>query len=147
MVSGEVSAGLPMPVPDPDTQPFWDGTARDELLVQRCAACSTWTWQPRPMCSVCRGTDLPWQPVAGTGRAVTWTVPRPPLLPALSQLAPFVVLVVELDEGVRMIGMMVGEDGLPLRTDGTDVGLRFGSPVQVRFRDQDGFRQPGWALV
>jgi hypothetical protein len=140
-------AGLPVPVPDADTESFWDGTRAGELLVQRCASCATWIWQPRPVCSVCGSLELPWTRVAGTGQVATWTVPRPPLLPALTDLAPFVIVVVGLDEGVRMIGMLCGEDGLPLRTDGSDVGLTHGRRVRVVFRDQDGFRQPGWAFA
>jgi uncharacterized OB-fold protein len=146
-MSGGALQGLPLPVPDADTKPFWDGTARDELLVQRCMSCSTWTWQPRPVCSVCGSLELAWTPVAGSGRVITWTVPRPPVLPALAELVPFVIAVVELDEGVRMIGMLVGDDGLPLRTEGTGIGLTYGRRVRVAFRDQDGFRQPGWALA
>ena len=139
--------GLPLPVPDADTQPFWDGTERGELLIQRCAACGSWLWQPRPMCSTCGTVSPPWVPVTGAGRVMTWTVPRPPVLPSLADLVPFVVAVVELSEGVRMIGLLVGDDGAPLRTDGTDIGLEVGTPVRVVFRHQDGFMQPGWALA
>lgn len=140
-------SGLPLPVPDADTQPFWDGTARGELLVQQCEACRALLWQPRPVCSAC-GTIAPsWVPLSGRGRVATWTVPRPPVLPALAELVPFVVAVVELDEGVRMVGLLVDDKGDPLCTDGSDIDLRIGTPVRVAFRDQDGYRQPGWALV
>lgn len=139
--------GFPVPVPDADTQPFWDAASEGRLVVQRCRSCSQWLWQPRPLCSYCGSLDLAWEPVAGTGHVVTWTVPRPPLLPVLADLVPFVIAVVELSEGVRMIGLLVDPEGLPLRSDGTDANLEVGSPVQVVFRDQDGFRQPGWALT
>ena len=55
---------------------------------------------------------------AGGGRVGSWTVLHPPVLPAFADLVPFVVLLVELDEGVRMVGQLVGDDGIPLRTDG-----------------------------
>ena len=45
--------GVPIPIPDRDTQPYWDGTARHQLLVQHCQRCGQWIWQPRPLCPSC----------------------------------------------------------------------------------------------
>ena len=47
--------------------PFWEGTARGELLVQTCAACGQRRMPPRPMCPYCRSTDTTWEPLSGRG--------------------------------------------------------------------------------
>jgi len=77
----------------------------------------------------------------------SWTVLHPPVLAAFADLVPFVVLLVELDEGVRMVGQLVGDDGGLLRTDGTTEGLAMDAPVALRWRDQAGVTLPAWTLV
>jgi uncharacterized OB-fold protein len=140
-------AGFPVPVPDADTQPFWDGAARRELLVQRCARCAAWLWQPRPLCSRCHAPDPVWTRVAGDGRVASWTVIRPPVLPAWADRVPFVVLLVELDEGVRMLGYLVDDAGRLLQTDGAAEGITIGARVALRFHEQAATTLPSWTAV
>ena len=113
----------PEPVADLDTQAYWDGVAAQRLLVQRCT-CGTWVWQPRPICPVCSTPDPQWTQVRGDGHLVSWTVVYPPTLPAWRRDVPFAVLLVELDEGVRMVGRLVGADPDDL-TIGDRVALRW----------------------
>ncbi len=137
----------PIPVPDQDTQPFWDAAKEHRLLVPRCRECGFWIWQPKPVCPRC-GTDGPeWTEVTGDGRVGSWTVLRPPVLPAFAELIPFVILLVELDEGVRLVGQLVAEDGTLLQTDGVAEGLEMGSPVALRWRDSEGWTLPVWTLA
>jgi uncharacterized OB-fold protein len=140
-------AAFPVPIPDADTQPFWDGVARGELLVQRCARCAAWLWQPRPVCSRCHAPDPVWTRVSGAGRVASWTVIRPPTLPAWAEKVPFVVLLVELDEGVRMVGYLVDDAGALLRTDGAAEGIALGTRVLLRFHEQAGTRLPCWTVA
>ena len=86
---------------DQDTQPFWGGCERGELMIQRCGACDKWLWQPRPICSSCQTPGPTWTKVTGDGAIASWTVLRPPTLPAFAAMVPFVVLLVTLDEGVQ----------------------------------------------
>jgi hypothetical protein len=138
---------FPVPVPDRDTAPFWEGCARGELLVQRCPGCAAWLWQPRPVCSSCQRPDPVWTRVTGDARIASWAVLRPPTLPAYSELVPFVVLLVELDEGVRMLGYLVDDAGAMLKTDGTAEGIAMGARVKLRFHEQAGFQLPSWTLA
>jgi uncharacterized OB-fold protein len=138
---------FPIPVADADTMAFWDGVARDELLVQRCDGCRAWIWQPRPICPRCQATTLDWERVSGDGSVTSWIVLRPPVLPAYAEMVPFVVLLVELDEGVRMIGYLVDADGNVLKTDGQQESLAIGSRVTLRFHDQAGTKLPCWSLL
>lgn len=138
---------FPVPVADADTQPFWDGVARGELLIQRCGACQRWLWQPRPICSGCQTPGPTWTRVGGDGKIASWVVMRPPTLPAYADKVPFVVLLVELDEGVRLLGYLVDDAGAMLKTDGAAEGVAIGRRVAVRYHDQSGTRLPSWTLV
>lgn len=138
---------FPVPVPDADTQPFWDGCAEGQLRIQRCGGCSRWIWQPRPLCPDCHRPDPEWTVVSGDGRIVSWTVMRPPTLPAYADKVPFVVLLVELDEGVRLLGYLVDGAGAMLQTDGEAEGVAMDRRVAVRFHDQAGAILPSWTLA
>jgi len=139
----------PKPVPDADTRPFWDAVASRSLIVQRCAACEKWIWQPKPMCNRCQTPEPVWTPVTGRARVVSWTVVHPPVLPVWQDAVPFVILLVELDDapGVRMIGQLVGADAALLRTDGNAEGIDFDTAVEVRWcTDEAGQMLPAWTL-
>lgn len=141
------SRAFPVPVPDADTQPFWDGCRNSELRIQRCASCGTWLWQPRPVCSSCQTPGPVWTAVSGDGFVASWTVMRPPTLPAYADRVPYVLLLVELDLGVRMIGYLVDGEGGWLRSDGAAEGVEIGRRVALRFHDQAGTPLPCWTLV
>ncbi len=138
---------FPQPVPDRDTQPFWEGCRLRELRVQRCGRCRRWLWPPRPICSACQTPDPLWTRVAGDGALVSWCVVRPPTLPAYAGSTPFVILLVELDEGVRLVGYLVDDAGARLRTDGVAQGIAVGTRVALRFHDQAGTLLPSWTLA
>jgi uncharacterized OB-fold protein len=138
---------FPVPAPDADTQPFWDGCARRELCIQRCAACQAWLWQPRPICSRCQRPDPAWIRVSGDGRVASWIVLHPPVLPAYAEQVPFTVLLVEIDEGPRLLGYLVDDTGHLLRADSATKGLAVGAPVRLRFHDQAGTLLPSWSLL
>ena len=123
----------PKPVPDEDTQPYWAAAAEHRLAVPRCGVCDRWVWQPAPLCPSCGTPDLVWSDVSGDGVVVSWTVIHPPVLPAWADEVPFTVLLVELDEGVRMVGRLVGADASELST---------GLPVALRWRDAAGLDTP-----
>ena len=132
-----MSAFAPEPVADGDTRPYWDGVAEHRLLVQHCD-CGRWIWQPRPVCPNCRAVDAPWAEVSGDGCIASWTVIYPPVLPAWRRDVPFTVLLVELDEGVRMIGRLV---------DGDPDNLTIGDRVALRWRRDGVTILPAWTPV
>jgi hypothetical protein len=88
-----------------------------------------------------------WTRVSGDGRVASWTVIRPPVLPAYADRIPFVVLLVELSEGVRLVGYLVDRDGCLLRTDGAAEGIAIGTRVALRFHDQAGTALPSWCVA
>ncbi len=141
------ATAYPVPVADADTEAFWEGCRRGELRIQRCAGCQRWIWQPRPLCPHCHTPEPVWTPVSGEGRVASWTVMRPPTLPAYADKVPFVILLVELDQGVRLIGYLVDDQGGLLRSDGCSEGIEIGTRVSLRFHEQAGQQLPCWTAV
>lgn len=97
----------PLPdIEDPQFAPFWQGTARCELRVPRCAVCRAYGWPPRPVCAGCHGMDFRWEPAPAHGQLYTWTVVAHQTMQAFPP--PYVVGLVELAPGLRMLGNVVG---------------------------------------
>ncbi|MGW7792547.1 Zn-ribbon domain-containing OB-fold protein [Streptomyces tricolor] len=122
------------PVTDSDGAPFWEYAARGELRVQACADCAELRFPPRPCCPHCQSFASEWRPVSGRGRVWSYVVPHPPLLPGYAELAPYNVVVVELEEAprIRLVGNVVAHAGAPL--DSVDPArLRIGAPVRAVF--------------
>jgi uncharacterized OB-fold protein len=133
---------------DVDGAPFWEGTARKELLVQQCAACGQRRMPPRPMCPKCRSIESQWAPVSGKAKIWSFIVPHPPLLPAFQELAPYAVITVELDEepGLRMVGNLVtSEDGAINEIDPATIEI--GEAVEVVFSKVEDVHIPRWVRV
>ncbi len=131
-------------VDDPTHAEFWAACARGELVVQACGSCGAWRMPPRPMCPICRSTEVTWAITSGTGRIWSFIVPHPPLLPAYAEHAPYNAIVVELTEApqIRFVGNLVSEAGAPI--DSVDPGsIEIGEPVSVVF-DTDGVALPRW---
>jgi uncharacterized OB-fold protein len=132
--------GLPAPVPSPDglDRPYWEGTRRHELWVQRCRACQAWQWGPEWICHACRSFDVGWGPVAPTGRVYSWERVWHPVHPVLADACPYTVVLVELPHagGIRMVGNLV--DNL----DGPLVGPLAGNLVGNLAGEVDGHPAP-----
>jgi uncharacterized protein len=128
--------GPPMrPQVTPDTAFFWAGTLAGELRIQRCASCGALRHPPGPMCPAC-GTpgDGGYVVAAGTGEVFSYVVHHHPPVPG-KQL-PLVVALVQLPEGVRMVGEMPG-----VAPDQVRIGL----PVRSTFlRIDDDLALPAW---
>ena len=117
-----------------DTAFFWDGTAAGELRIQRCARCGAVRHPPGPMCPACgEPADGGYVLAAGTGEVFSYVVHHHPPVPG-KQL-PMVVALVQLPEGVRMVGEMPG-----VRPDQARIGL----PVRVTFVSAGDMLLPAW---
>jgi hypothetical protein len=87
-------------------EPFWDATRDGRLLLQWCTDCGVPVWYPREVCPGCLGSGLEWRETGGQGVVYACTVEHTAQTPALE--APYVVALVELDEGVRLLSNVVG---------------------------------------
>lgn len=102
--------GMPLPLPDHDTQPFWDGCREGRFLIPRCRACGRFRWPPGPMCPFCQATETDWAEASGRGTLYSWVVATHPVHALLVHQVPYVVGLVELEEGVRVVANI---DGCP----------------------------------
>lgn len=89
-------------------EPFWAATRRRQLVAQRCPSCERFVWYPRHACPGCLGADLEWQPLSGAGSVYAFNVMRLPGNPAMADQIPYVIALVDLQEGIRMTTNVVG---------------------------------------
>ena len=97
----------PVPVPTPETQPFWDGCAAGELRIQRCGDCRRPYFYPRPVCPACGSVDVEWFTASGRATLYSYVINHRPA-PGFEDEVPYVIAVVELDEGPRMMTNIAG---------------------------------------
>jgi uncharacterized OB-fold protein len=118
--------GMPPPMADAITLPWWQAATEHRLVVQRCTACDHTRLPPAPVCPECRSDASDWQEVPGRGEVYTYTLVHRPI--AAGQELPFVIAVVALEDagGVRMISNLVGVD-----PDDVAIGL----PVELVWED------------
>lgn len=93
------------PNPTIDDQFFWDSIAEGRLVFQRCAACGVVRHPPAPMCGECHSVEWDTQESSGHGHVYTWIVSHHPTKP---DAEPRVVVLVELDEGIRFVSNLLG---------------------------------------
>lgn len=117
-------ADFPTPVPTQDTEPFWNGLSEGKFLLQQCPRCGTFRYPPKPMCPQCNSLESQWVPASGKGEIYSYTVTQQALHPSLVDRIPHVVILVELDEGVRMTSNIV-----QCELDQIQIGM----PVEVVF--------------
>lgn len=95
----------PRPAISEDTRFFWEGVGRGELLIQRCAACGELRHPPRPMCPRCRSLEWTTRKASGRARVHSYVIPHHPPLAAFPD--PYVVALVDLEEGTRLVTNLV----------------------------------------
>ena len=127
-------AAVLRPIVGHDNAFFWEGTAAGELRVQHCPTCGRLRHPPGPMCPSCGADKQDWIVASGRGTVFSYVVHHHPPVPG-KQL-PFVVALVELDEGVRMLGELID-------TDPADVHI--GLPVEIALTTiDDDLTLPFW---
>ncbi len=114
----------PLPVPDSESTPFWDGMREGKLMLQRCASSGAYLFPPVTFCP--GSLERPeWVQASGKGTVFSWIVVRHPVPRDIyADEVPYIVAIVALDEGCRMTGNIIGcapED------------VRAGMPVEILF--------------
>jgi uncharacterized OB-fold protein len=127
----------PKPTPNPENQldeEFWRHCADERLCFQVCGSCNLWRHLPRWFCARCGSPNWSWKESSGRGQVYTWTVTHQASLPQFASDAPYIVAVVELEEGVRMVSRLRGV---------APEALAIGLPVGVEFEQvAEGFALP-----
>jgi len=116
----------PLPRIDEESRGYWEALARHELYFQRCRDCGAKRFYPRALCPACLSSATEWIRASGRGTVYSFTVTHQNQAPGFREELPYVLAIVELDEGVRMMTNVVG-----CAPDAVRVGM----PVQVVFED------------
>ena len=105
---------------------FYNYCKKHELRFQRCTGCQTWRHVPRDMCAKCSSFDWEWAQSSGKGKLFSWTTAMQPMLPQFADLIPYSPVIIEMEEGVRMLSWL---------TDVAPEELKLDLPVEVVFDD------------
>jgi uncharacterized OB-fold protein len=98
-----------LPRPTPETKPFWDGAKQHKLMLPWCKACGRAHFFPRNCCPHCFVFDLEWRQASGRGKLHTYVINHKPAR-GFEDKVPYVIAVVELEEGPRMMSNIVMDE-------------------------------------
>ena len=98
----------PLPKPKPWTKEFWEGCKRRELLIQQCSDCGEKICYPKMFCPGCGSSNLKWVKSTGRGKIYTYSVIYESPPSSFANDTPYIVAIIELDKGVRMMSNIVG---------------------------------------
>ena len=116
----------PIPKPDRETRPFWEGAKQQKLLIQHCLDCGAYQFYPQAHCRGCLSDRLDWVESKGTGCVYSYSVVHRAPSAAFDKDAPYTVALIDLPEGCRMLSNVV------------EVGpeeVRIGMEVEVVFEE------------
>ena len=100
--------GLP-PLADQFSQAYWNAAGEGTLLIQRCRTCGRYQFYPRGHCVHCFAPDPEWTPASGRGRLHTYAIIRRTPNAEFAAECPYVLAIIELDEGPRMTARITGK--------------------------------------
>lgn len=109
--------GRPLPQPDHVSKTFWEAAAEGKVLYQECPACGNRQFYPRAMCTDC-AAEPEWREASGRGVVHTYTIIRQNWAKPFREELPYVVAMVELEEGVKMMTNLTD-----VEIDAVEVGM------------------------
>lgn len=128
---------IDLPEPSPLLAEHRAALADGRLTFQRCEDCANAWLPPREHCPRCLSANWAWQEASGRARVISWVVYRRAYHPAFAERVPYNVVIVELDEGPRLISNVIdidGAEGLAIDAPLTLVPDREGEVPVSRFR-------------
>ncbi|MFJ8235701.1 Zn-ribbon domain-containing OB-fold protein [Ureibacillus sp. NPDC094379] len=96
-----------IPRPTNETKVYWEACQQQKLLIQQCKECEHIQFYPRLMCTKCSCREVDWIEACGLAKVLTYTIVHRPILPAYQKVAPYILAVVQLDEGPTMMTNIV----------------------------------------
>ena len=116
----------PLPKPNSDTRPFWNGCRDHELRFQKCKECEHVRWPPSILCPRCYSPETEWIVSKGRGRVYSFVVYHVAFHPAFKDEVPYITAIVELPEGPHLLTNIVGCETSKVTCD---------MPVEVAWED------------
>jgi uncharacterized protein len=118
----------PVPRPAPESLPYWEAAKQHRLSLPKCEACEKFWFPPSRSCPHCLSAEFAFQDVSGRGKVFSFVTFHRPFHPAFTEEVPYVVALVELEEGPRLLTNILG-----LNPDEVTCDM----PVKVVFDDVD----------
>jgi len=115
-----------LPVPTPETAPYWEACHDHRLLIQKCADCGKYQFYPRSICSHCTSTNIIWVEAAGCGTVISYTIMHRAISEGYAKTGPRVLALIRLEEDVQMMSNIVECD---------PEQVKIGMAVEVTFED------------
>lgn len=135
-----MSTQLPAPIVNADSAGFWEAAREDKLVLQKCGGCGELRYFPRYLCTGCGSDDTTWVEVSGAGTVHSFTIVHRAAFPEFQAVTPYVVALVDLAEGPRMMTNIVGPDAL-------EVDIEDAVEVCFEARGGDGAKVPQFRRV
>jgi uncharacterized OB-fold protein len=123
------AAEMPLPEPSAESEPFWSGAREERLVIPKCRSCGSTWFPPTHACPSCGSSDHAWVDASGRGTVFSFVVVHRVYHPGFASKVPYVVAIIELDEGPRILSNVVGIPPEEVRCD---------MPVRVTFQERRG---------
>ena len=131
----------PLPIPQPESDFYWEKAKQHELWLRSCNNCQKAYFYPRDICPNCFSRNTTWIHASGKGILHTFAIVHRAPATAFKESVPYIVAIVELEEGPKMPTNLIGVEPDPTQ-------IKIGLPVEVVFEDvNDKFALPKFKLV
>ena len=128
MTTEQTEVPRPIPIPDENSQPFFDAAKEGKLLLRYCPNCNRFLGYAAEICDVCFNAKLDWRESAGRGKVYSFIIMHQVIHPGFASIVPYNVASVELEEGPRLHTNLVN-----IANDQIQVDM----PVKVTFEKLD----------
>jgi uncharacterized OB-fold protein len=128
MTDTDTKPAKPVPRPAPESNPYWEAARQHRLSLPRCDACEQYWFPPSRSCPHCLSANFTFHDVSGRGKVYSFVTFHRPYHPAFTEEVPYVVALVELEEGPRLLTNILGIAAEDVKCD---------MPVAVTFDDVD----------
>lgn len=118
----------PVPVPQPESDHYWEQAKNGKLVLQKCNDCDAVQFYPRVLCLECNSRSLGWLESSGRGTLFTFSIVHVAPHPGFRDDLPYIAAIVELEEGVKMPSQVIGIEPDPEL-------LHIGMPLEVAFEE------------
>ena len=131
----------PLPVPQPESEYYWEKTRQHELWLRKCEDCRQVYFYPRDICPDCFSRNTTWIQSSGKGILHTYAIVHRAAYPAFQDDVPYIIAMVELEGGVRIPTNLVDIEPDPKL-------IKVGMAVEVTYDDvNDKITLPKFRLV
>jgi uncharacterized OB-fold protein len=98
----------PIPIASPESKPYWDALREHRLIVPTCKTCSHTWFPPTLLCPTCNSDDIGWRESSGRGKVYSYVVFHRVYHRGFAAEVPYIVALIELDEGPRLLSNVIG---------------------------------------